>query len=120
MEQIDSLESAGELLNHLPNQENIEPFLDMILKGMKENLSTKEIFKENKINKLCQIFSLSVSDLYNIIEISIYLFEKLAFSKETIDKAMNLLKNAKLNSTICTAFENIWAKYGESYRNSLK
>ncbi|CAI2380549.1 unnamed protein product [Moneuplotes crassus] len=120
MEQIDSLESAGSLLNHLPNQDNFEQFLERIISGMIENQSTKEIFSEREMKKLGQLFSVSHSDLYDIIEISIYFFEKLAFTKEPLDQAMEMLKKAKLKTTICTSFESVWTKYGETYRNALK
>ena len=49
MEQVDSLEAAGELFNHLPNPDNIEQFLERIINGISENLSTKEIFKEKEL-----------------------------------------------------------------------
>ena len=120
MEKIDSLETAGDLLNHLPNQDNLEQFLERIIKGMTDNMSTKDIFSEKEFKQLGQIFSLSLSDLHNIIDISTYFFEKMAFSKHSVEKAKELLASAKLNRNICQAFENVWSQYGEAYTNALK
>ena len=120
MDSLDSLEAAGDLLNSLQNQDSLEQFLERIVKGLIDSLTTHTIFSEKEINQLVQLFSTSVSDLYNIIDIAIYFFEKFAFSKQSVENAHELLTKAKLTQKIWTAFENIWTQYAESYVNSLK
>ena len=96
MDSIDSLEAAGDLLNNLQGQDNLEQFLERIIKGLSESLTTHTIFNDKEINQLMQLFSISASDLFNIIDISIYFFENFAFSKLSVESAHELLSKAKL------------------------
>ena len=120
MESSNSLEAVGELLNNLPNQDNLEQFLERIIKGMIDDMSTQNIFSQKEFAQLGKIFSLSLTDLHNVIDISIYFFEKLAFSKQSVEKARDVLSTAKLNTSICSAFESVWTQYGEAYVAALK
>ena len=120
MEGMDSLEAIGEMMNHLPNQENLEQFFERIIQGMVDNHTTKDIFSEKDFGQLEQIFTLPRNDLYTVIDISMYIFEKLAFSKQAKSQAKELLEKAKFNSHICKAFESVWGQYGDNYTTSLK